>query len=124
MSNGKKNWYIVDGYLPYAGEVKNADFAGHEAVMFLNCNEKDAHVFLDFYFEDRAPVKDIPVLVKAERVLCLRMDKPEDIGGLVLDRQLQYSLRVRSDENIIVQYGRMDIAQPNLAYIGLMGYNE
>ena len=124
MENGKKNWYIVDGYLPYPSAVKNADFAGHEAVMFLNCNGKDAHVFLDFFFEDRPPVKDIPVTVEAERVLCLRMDKPEDIGGLVLLRQQQYSLRVRSDENIIVQYGRMDIAQSNLAYIGLMGYHE
>lgn len=124
MENGKKNWFIVDGYLPYANAVRDVDFAGHEAVMLLNCNEQDAHVLLDFYFEDRPPYKGVPVTVSAERVLCLRMDHPGDIGGLKLERQQQYSLRVRSDQNIIVQYGRMDIAQPNLAYIGLMGYHE
>lgn len=124
MENGKKTWFVVDGYLPYANEVRDSGFVGHEAVMLLNCNEADAHVLLDFYFEDRPPVKDVPITVQAERVLCLRMDKPEEIGGVVLDRQQQYSLRVRSDENIIVQYGRLDVAQPNLAYIGLMGYHE
>ena len=124
MENGKKNWYIVDGYLPYAGEVRDADFQGHEAVMLLNCNDRDARVEMDIYFEDRPPVKNIPVTVGAERVKCLRMDHPEDIGGAALGRQQQYSLRFRSDINIIVQYGRMDIAQPNLAYIGLMGYHE
>jgi len=124
MENGKKNWYIVDGYLPYEGEVRDAGFQGHEAVMLLNCNTSDAHVLIDVYYEDCEPVKDIAVIVEAERVKCLRMDKPDDIGGIVLERQQQYSLRIRSDVNIIVQYGRMDIAQPNLAYIGLMGYHE
>lgn len=124
MNGGKKNWYIVDGYLPYPKEKPDADFEGHEAVMLLNCGKKDANVYLDFYFEEKEPIKDIKVVVKAERVKCLRMDNPEDIGGVTLGRQEQYSLRVRSDVNIVVQYGRMDIAQPNLAYIGLMGYNE
>lgn len=124
MDNGKKNWYIVDGYLPYSKEVKDGNFEGHEAVMFLNCNSEDAHVFLDIYYEEKEPVKDIAIIVKAERVKCIRMDHPSDIGDVVLDKQEQYSLRVRSDKNIIVQYGRMDIAQPNLSYIGLMGYSE
>ena len=49
---------------------------------------------------------------------------PDDVGGVVLGRQEQYSLRFRSDVNVVIQYGRMDLAQPNLAYIGLMGYSE
>lgn len=124
MENGKKSWYIVDGYLPYAGPVADAGFQGHEAVMLLNCNETDAHALIDIYFEDRPPVKGIAVTVGAERVHCLRMDRPEDIGGVELGRQEQYSLRITSDINIVVQYGRMDLAQPNLAYIGVMGYSE
>ncbi len=124
MNNGKKNWYIVDGYLPYAGEVKDAGFEGHEAVMILNCQETPAKVLMDIYFEDRDPIKDVEINVGAERVKCLRIDHPEDIGGHVIDRQLQYSLRFRSDVNVVIQYGRMDIAQPNLSYIGLMGYAE
>lgn len=124
MEGGKKNWYIVDGYLPYAGEVKNGNFQGHEAVMILNCNEVSAKVYMDIYYEEKDPVKDILIEVGAERVKCLRMDNPADVGGVVLGRQEQYSLRFRSDVNVVIQYGRMDLAQPNLAYIGLMGYSE
>lgn len=124
MSGGKKNWYIADGYLPYKGMKPDTGFEGHEAIMFLNCNEQDAEVFLDFYFEDKPPVKDIKIVVGAERVKCIRVDHPDEIGGLTLGRQEQYSLRVRSNIDIVVQYGRMDLAQPNLAYIGLMGYSE
>ena len=124
MQNGKKNWFVVDGYLPYPGEMKDAGFQGHEAIMLLNCNEQDADVSFDIYYEDKPPVKDIKILVGAERVKCIRMDHPDEIGGVMLGRQEQYSLRIRSNVNIIVQYGRMDIAQPNLAYIGTMGYAE
>ncbi len=124
MEGGKKNWYIVDGYLPYEKEVKNGNFQGHEAVMILNCNEEPANVYMDIYYEEKAPVKDVLIKVEGERVKCLRMDNPADIGGVVLGRQEQYSLRFRSDVNVVIQYGRMDLAQPNLAYIGLMGYSE
>jgi len=121
---GAKNWYIIDGYLPYKGKVDGDIFEGHEAVMILNCQSEDAEVRMDIFYEDREPDRDIPILVKAERVKCIRMDRPEEIGGIRLERQLQYSLRFRSDKDVIVQYGRMDIAQPNLAYIGMIGYSE
>ncbi len=121
---GAKNWYIIDGYLPYKGKVEGEIFEGHEAIMILNCQEEDAEVRMDIFYEDREPDRDILIPVQAERVKCIRMDRPEDIGGIALDRQLQYSLRFRSNKNVIIQYGRMDIAQPNLAYIGMMGYSE
>lgn len=52
------------------------------------------------------------------------MDKPEEIGGVTLGRLQQYALRVRSDKEIVVQFGRMDVTQPNCSYIGLVGYGE
>lgn len=114
MEGGKKTWYIADGYLPYQNEVKNGNFEGHEAVMILNCSESPAHVYMDVYYEDKPPVKDVLITVEAERIKCLRMDHPDEIGGVVLNRQEQYSLRFRSDVNVVIQYGRMDLAQPNL----------
>jgi len=121
---GKKNWYIIDGYLPYKGKVDHENFEGHEAIMILNCQDTVAEIFMDIYYEDREPDMDIRIVVDARRVKCLRMDHSADIGGIKLDRQLQYSLRFRSNIEVIIQYGRMDIAQPNLAYIGMMGYSE
>jgi hypothetical protein len=124
QKQGAKNWYIIDGYLPYKGKVDHECFEGHEAIMILNCHDTEAEIFMDIYYEDREPDENINIVVQARRVKCVRMDHPDEIGGISLDRQLQYSLRFRSNIEVIIQYGRMDIAQPNLAYIGLMGYSE
>lgn len=124
QKEGKKNWYIIDGWLPSREEVKSAGLEGHEAVMILNCQETEATVFLDIFYEDREPDEGIKITVSAKRVKCIRMDHPDEIGGVVLGRETQYSLRVRSNIEVIVQYGRMDVTQPNLAYIGMMGYSE
>ncbi|WP_337101456.1 sensory rhodopsin transducer [Paenibacillus sp. YIM B09110] len=121
---GARNWYVIDGYLPYKGKMEQDLFEGHEAIMILNCHDTDAHIFMDIFYEDREPDQDIKLNVSARRVKCIRMDHPEEIGGIALGRQVQYSLRFRSDIEVIIQYGRMDIAQPNLAYIGMMGYSE
>ena len=124
MGHGKKNWYIVDGYLPYQGLCDSGQLVGHEAIMILNCNSHDAHILMDIYFEDKPPIKGIPISVGSERVKCIRMDHADEIGGVTLGRQVQYALRLSSDVDVIIQYGRMDLAQSNLAYIGLMGYQE
>ncbi|MFD2328217.1 sensory rhodopsin transducer [Cohnella sp. GCM10020058] len=121
---GAKNWYVIDGYLPFKGKVDDEPFEGHEAIMILNCHDEQAIVKMDIYYEDREPDAGIEIVVPARRVKCVRMDHPEEIGGVELGRQVQYSLRFRSDIEVVIQYGRMDIAQPNLAYIGLMGYSE
>jgi len=94
----------------------------HEALMLLNANDTPASVSLDFYFEDRDPVKDIQLSVGAERIRTLRLDRPDDIGGLQIPPLTQYSIRVRSDVEIVAQFGRLDTTQVNLAYYGSMGY--
>ncbi|MDR0409216.1 MAG: hypothetical protein LBH18_02310 [Spirochaetaceae bacterium] len=124
MKNGRKNWYIVDGWIPAKNAVANSGYEGHEALIILNCNDKPTECFLDFYFEDREPVENISVTIPAKRVKCFRLDKKEEIGGVELGRLCQYSLRVRSAAAVVVQFGRMDVTQENCAYIGLMGYGE
>lgn len=118
--NGAKVWYFPDGYLPE--KVGNGPLEAHEALMLFNAGEKLANVKLDFYFENKYPVKDIPVTVGAERVICLRLDHPKEIGGLSIPPMTQYAIRVRSDVNIVVQFGRLDTTQDNLAYYCGIGY--
>lgn len=120
--SGAKTWYFPDGYLPE--KLGNSLIEAHEAMMLLNVNETPAQVLLDFYFEDRDPVLGVPVVVGAQRVICLRMDKALDFGGPAIGPLVQYALRVRSDVDIIVQFGRLDATQPNLAYYSSMGYCE
>jgi len=122
MRGGAKTWYFPDGYLP----EKNTDamLESHEALMILNTGEKDAHIAIDIYFEDRPPIRDIDTIVGSERVRTLRLDNADDIGGVRIPVLTQYSLRVRSDVDVVLQFGRLDVSQPNLAYYGTMGFRE
>ena len=119
---GSKLWFVADGYLPLKARTDNAGFEGHEAIMILNCQDHPAQVLMDVYFEDREPLEGIKLAVPARRIKCFRMDHPGEIGGVEIRRLEQYALRFRSDVEVIVQYGRMDVTQDNLAYIGMMGH--
>jgi hypothetical protein len=127
MSNikgGSKVWYVADGWMPQKDKTEDSGYSGHEAIMILNSSDKDAKVLMDIYFEDKDPIEGIELLISAKRIRCFRMDNPDDIGGVKLERLYQYALRFRSDIEVVVQYGRMDVTQENLAYIGTMGYSE
>lgn len=111
---GSNIWYFPDGYLP---EKKTCGaLESHEALMLLNVGEKEACVAIDFYFQDQPPIKDIRIVVAAERVKTLRLDHPADIGGVTIPHLTQYSIRVRSDRPIVAQFGRLDITTGNIAY--------
>lgn len=92
--------------------------------MILNTNEKDAHVSISIYFEDKDPVENIPMLIPAKRIRAFRSSDSDLLGGYCLRIGEQYSMSFKSDIGVIVQYGRMDIQQANLAYMALMGYSE
>jgi hypothetical protein len=122
-SDGARTWLFADGYLP-AQTQPGGKLEAHEALMILNTGETPANVKLDFYFDNKGPLKDIPIRVEAERVICLRLDHPEEIGGVQLPPLTQYALRVRSDVSIVVQFGRLDTAQANLAYYINVGFTS
>jgi len=121
QSDGAKVWVFADGWLPEKGEGAGG-LEAHEALMILNTGKSPANIRLDFYFADKGPVTDVPVRVEAERVVCLRLDHPDEIGGVEIPPVTQYALRVRSDVNIVVQFGRLDTTQSNLAYYINVGY--
>ena len=120
--DGAKVWYFPDGYLPEKGG--DGPMESHEGLMLLNVGDQPANVKLDIYFEDKDPVTNLPVTVGARRVKCLRLDHPNDIGGLEIQPLTQYAIRVRSDTNIVVQFGRLDTTQVNMAYYVGVGYCE
>ncbi|MCE5215629.1 sensory rhodopsin transducer [bacterium] len=120
--DGRKTWIFPDGDLPPAGE-EGLPLEGHESLVVLNTGDEDAHIEMDVYFSDREPEAGIKLLAPARRVTCFRMDKP------VGDRNFQvpfgqYALRLRSSVPIVVQMGRADVRQPNLAYYTTLGYGE
>lgn len=121
-TGGAKTWYFADGFLPE--KTTGGDMVAHEALMLLNTGTQPANIELDFYFEDKPPVKDVKIVVEAERIRTLRLDMPEHIGGVDIPPLTQYSLRVRSDVPIVVQFGRLDTTQNNMAYYVGVGFCE
>jgi len=113
---GKCVWFFPDGDLPPPGD---GEFKGHESLLILNPNARDAEVRLTVYFEDLPPDTLAPVVVPAERVRCIRLDQP--INGYRIPFG-QYALKVESATPVICQIGRADVRQPNLAYYTVMGF--
>jgi hypothetical protein len=117
---GARTWFFPDGYLPELNA--EGSLKSHEAPMILNTGRKRARLSLDIYFEDRAPAQGIKFEVGAERVYCIHMDQPEQLNGVSIPPLTQYALRILSDRKVIVQFGRLDATQVNLAYYTTMGY--
>ena len=122
VAGGKKTWYFADGYLPE--KSTRGSMEAHEALMIFNTHEKNAEALIDIYYSDRPPVRDIRVNVPAERIIALRMDHPEDLAGNTIPEQTQYALRIRASAPVVVQFGRLDTKQNNMAYYVGVGYSE
>ncbi|MGI8541745.1 MAG: sensory rhodopsin transducer [Rubrobacteraceae bacterium] len=113
MSEGARVWLIPDGFIP---EESSGSQESHEAICVLNASERDAKVSISFYFEDREPIKDVPVEVPAERTRHIRTE------GVEVPRGVPYAVRVESDVPITVQHSRMDATQTALSLMTAMAY--
>ena len=111
----------VDGDLPPAGPFP---LKGHESVIILNMNEQAVDVKMTLYFTDKDPVVDIPVVVEANRVRCLRMDDPSDLAGFVLERDTQYAIKLECSLPVVAQYGRLDTREQPLSFYTTPGYSQ
>ena len=119
---GKKTWYIPDAYNPSSGQGEA--WESHDCVSILNVGELDANIRLAFYFEDRKPEENIALIVPAKHCKHVQMNRPELLGGYFVPRDEPYAIMVESNVNIIVQYSRLDVTQPNLALMTAIPYSE
>jgi len=122
--SGKKEWYVIDGYRPSPKPDPNAKYVGHESVMILNTNEEDAHLLISVYFEDREPIENIPFTVPAKRIRSFCTHEDAFPGGVSIGIGVQYSIALKSDVGVHVQYGRLDVQQSNMAYMALVAHGE
>lgn len=118
---GKKLWILPDCELPQEGE---GVLKGHESVIVVNDSDKDAKIQVTLYFADKDCYNEIEWVVGKGRVRCFRMNNPDDMSGYHVPYDTQYAMKLVSDCNIVVQYGRLDNRQTNLAYYTTMGYSE
>ena len=114
-------WIIPDCELPEEGE---GVLKGHESVIIVNDNDFDVKIDVTLYFADKDCYEGIVWTVGAKKVRCFRMNKVEDMCGFVVPFETQYAMKLASHGNIVVQYGRLDNRQMNLAYYTTLGYAE
>ena len=118
---GKKRWIIPDCELPEPGE---GVLKGHESVIVVNDNDFDAVIKVTLFFTDKPCKEGITWNVKAKSVRCFRMNNASDMSGYNVPYNAQYAMKLESDGNVVVQYGRLDNRQINLAYYTTLGYGE
>jgi len=53
---GRTTWAIPERYVPGKSHGPAPEMTSHEACCILNASEKDAHVGITIFFEDRDPV--------------------------------------------------------------------
>lgn len=118
---GKKLWIVPDCELPKEGE---GVLKGHESVIIVNDNNEAVNIKVTLYFSDRDCYDDIVWTVGAKRVRCFRMNNTDDMCGYTVPFDTQYAMKIVADKNIVLQYGRLDNRQTNLAYYTTLGYSE
>ena len=116
---GKKYWIIPDCELPPEGE---GQLKGHESVIIVNDSNRAAHIKVKLFFVDKEAYEGIEWTVEAGRVRCFRMNNIEDMCGYVVEKETQYAMKLSSDTPIVVQYGRLDNRQTNLAYYTTLAF--
>jgi len=121
MSMGKRKWIIPDCELPHEGEGL---LKGHESVIIVNDTNKKAEIKVKLYFTDKECVDNIVWHVEPQRVRCFRMNNSKDMCGYVVPYDTQYAMKIESNVKIVVQYGRLDNRQTNLAFYTTIGYHE
>ncbi|MBQ9545060.1 MAG: sensory rhodopsin transducer [Clostridia bacterium] len=118
---GKKLWLIPDCELPPEGE---GVLKGHESVIVVNDTDSDAEIAVRLFFVDRDPVDGIKWTVGAGRVRCFRMNNVDDMCGFEVPKETQYAMKLSSSVPVVVQYGRLDNRQTNLAYYTTLGFAQ
>lgn len=105
-------WYIPDCFWH---SKSNGVFVSHEAVCILNTNKEAADIKLTLYFEDRDPISDYNISVPGERTKHIRLDQTTNNDGVAIPQDTPYAMVIECDQNITVQYTRVDTSQPELA---------
>ncbi|HTA83274.1 MAG TPA: sensory rhodopsin transducer [Bacteroidia bacterium] len=122
MEIGKKVWAIAEGYIPSWSHGPAPEMLSHEAACILNATEKDAHIQLTIYFEDKEPLGPHKFIVKAKRTLHLRFNNLEDPIRIPLG--IPYSSIFISDVPVVVQHTRLDSRQAENALLSTIAYYE
>lgn len=116
---GKKTWLIPDCYLD---PVSNGQIS-HEAICCINTSPDDADIRFTLFFEDRDADSSFHSVCKAMRTHHIRLDRLRNDNGEQIPRSVPYAMLIESSTPIVVQYSRLDTAQPEMALMTTIAYS-
>jgi hypothetical protein len=119
-SIGRKRWAIAEGYIPGWSHGPEPEMTSHETACILNASDRDAHVEITVYFEDREPAGPYRVIVPARRTRHLRFNDLKDPQPIPHERP--YASVIESDVPIVVQHTRLDSRQAENALITTIAF--
>lgn len=117
---GHRVWAIAEGYIPAGSTGPAPEMTSHETACILNADDRDAHIRIMLYFEDREPVGPYEVTVAARRTLHVRFNELEE--PLPVPRATPFASIIESDVPIIVQHTRLDSRQAENALMTTMAH--
>ncbi len=117
---GHTTWAIPEGYIPGESHGPGPAMTSHEAFCILNAGERDAHVQVTVFYEDRAPVGPYRLVVPAQRTCHFRFNDLQDPEPI--PRDTPYSSVIEADNPIVVQHTRLESRQAANALLTTMAF--
>ncbi|HEY1240343.1 MAG TPA: sensory rhodopsin transducer [Bryobacteraceae bacterium] len=117
---GRRVWAIAEGYIPGWSHGPSPQMVSHEAVCLLNACDRDAHVTITVYFENREPAGPYRFTIGARRTRHLRFNEFKDPEPIPVDTP--YSSVIASDVPIVVQHTRLDSRQAENALLSTIAF--
>jgi hypothetical protein len=117
---GRKQWAIAEGYIPPYSNGPAPQMTSHEAVCILNPGDREAHVDVLIYYEDREPVGPYRFGVAPRRTRHLRFNNFEEPEKIRPDTP--FSSVISSDVPIVVQHTRLDSRQAENALLSTIAF--
>jgi len=115
---GRRRWAIAEGYIPSESSFSDRALISHETACILNAGDRDAHISVMLFFQDREPVGPYRLTVAARRTLHLRFNDLEDPRPV--PRDTDYASVFESDVPIVVQHTRLDSRKAEIALLSTM----
>ena len=119
---GQKTWVIAEGYIPEGSHGPEPEMVSHETACILNANDRDAHVEITVFFNDRDPAGPYTITVPARRTRHVRFNDLKDPE--VIPRGTEYSSILISDVPVVVQHTRLDSRQSANALMSTVAYSQ
>ena len=119
-SIGQTRWAIAEGFIPGKSHGPAPEMISHEACCILNASEKDAHVTITVFFEDRDRAGPYNFEIPSRRTRHLRFNNFEDPEPI--PRDTPYASVIESDVPIVVQHTRLDSRQAENALLTTMAF--